>query len=173
MLDACNRFLMKRAHRLVLSSASCALIVSIVLQAAPAPQDAPAGQPVALPDTPNTPLFVRMCSDCHDAGRVVARRRTVAEWEDTLRKMIEEGAEGSEKDFEGVFDFLVTNFGSVFINGARADDLVRVIGISKKDADAILAYRTAKGDFKDFEALKQVPDIDTTKLEAHKDALRF
>jgi competence protein ComEA len=164
---------MKNAFRFALILAPAVLAVSMALQAAPAASVTVPEQAAALPDTPATPLFVRMCSDCHQTQLVLSRRRTVIEWEDTVRQMIAEGAEGTDKEFEVVLEFLFTNFGTVVVNGARADDMVKVLGISKKDADAIVAFRTAKGDFANVEALKQVPEIDIARIEQRKDALRF
>jgi competence protein ComEA len=149
------------------------LIVVTVLQAVPAAEPAQAGQAAGLPDTPATPLFVRVCGDCHDVQRVISRRRTRAEWLDTIRQMIEDGAEASEEEFDVVLEFLLSNSGAVAINTAKAEDLVTVLGIGKKDADAIVSYRAAKGPFADFAAVRAVPEIDISKLEQRKDSLRF
>ena len=46
-------------------------------------------------------------------------------------------------------------------------------GLSSKDADAVVAYRKANGNFQDFDAVKKVPDIDVKTLEEHKDAVAF
>ena len=64
------------------------------------------------------------------------------EWEDTINKMIERGATGSGKEFETVFEYLLANYGKIYINDAGADDIVKIVGLSRKDADAIVAYRT-------------------------------
>ncbi len=124
-------------------------------------------------DDPDVPLFTQTCGRCHDAARIVATRRTKAEWQDIVTKMIEKGAEGSGADFETVFGFLLRNYGEVFINTATPDEITVVVGLSKKDTDAILAFRSAHGAFADFEALKKVPDIDVKKLETRKDAVAF
>lgn len=124
-------------------------------------------------DEAGAALFVKMCSECHDSKRIVSQRRTSADWEDTLRKMIEEGAEGTEKDFEAVFGYLVRNYGKVFINSAKAAEIKSVLGLTTAEADAVVAYRTANGAFTDIEAVKKVPSIDVKKVDEHKEALAF
>jgi competence protein ComEA len=92
---------------------------------------------------------------------------------DTIRQMIEDGAEASDEEFDVILEYLVSNYGAVAINGARAEDLVRVLGMARKDAEAIVAYRTANGRFANIEAIKKVPEVDISLLEQRKDSLRF
>ena len=70
-------------------------------------------------------------------------RRTGAEWEEVLTKMIEKGATGTEKEFETVYGYLLRNFGKLNINAARPDEIAMVLGLSEKEAQAIVAYRKA------------------------------
>ena len=58
-------------------------------------------------------------------------------------------------------------------NVAEAEDLAIVVGVSKKDAEAIVRYRQAQGDFPDFDALAKVPEIDVEKLSKGRDAITF
>ena len=118
-------------------------------------------------------LFARMCSDCHDSKRIVAKRRTSSEWETTLKAMIDEGAVGTAKDFEAVFNYLVHTYGKVFINTAPSAEIRAVLGISSAEADAVVAYRKANGAFADIEAVKKVPGIDVKKVDDLTDALAF
>ena len=138
-----------------------------------AQQSAPKEVPAKPPDDPDTGLFQTMCHDCHDIGQVLARRRTMAEWEDVITKMIEKGLKSDGKDLETVFAYLSRNYGTVYINRAPAEELVAVLTIPRKDADAIVAYRKSAGSFADFDALKRVPGIDVKSLEQKKDAIAF
>jgi len=168
---------MKHAPSLAVGFAACALLTSTFVVAA-----TPAAPPVTAPvqrltgpaaDDPVARLFVYTCNECHDAGRITAMRRTKTDWEEVINKMIENGANGTPKDFETIYDFLLRFFGKVYINSATADDLKTIVGLTQKDADAIVAYRKANGNFTDFDALKKVPDVDVQKLEDHKDAVAF
>ena len=156
-----------------LVTAAGALLASTLIAATPpSPSHAqdPAGK---VAEDPGAALMTRMCSDCHEASRVIAIRRTRPDWEDVLNKMIEKGATGSEKEFEGVFNYLVRAYGKVFINAAKADEIAAVLSLSPKDAQAIVEFRTANGKFADFDAIKKVPGIDVKKLDEHKDAVAF
>jgi competence ComEA-like helix-hairpin-helix protein len=149
------------------------LVLAVVIRIAPAGETAQVAEAAGLPDTPQTALFVRVCGDCHDVQRTTSRRRVRAEWLDTIRQMIEDGAEASDEEYDVILEFLVSNFGAVAINSAKADDLVKVLGISRKDADAIVAFRTVSGNFANIDAIKNVPDIDFAKIEQNKASLRF
>ena len=153
--------------------AACALIASTLMAAAPSSQAAAQQQAGSPADDPDAELFSQMCSRCHDGARITAMRRTKSEWEQVLTKMITMGATGSEDDFQTVFGYLRRHHGKVYINTAAPDEITTSLGLSTKDADAIIAYRKANGSFQDFEAVKKVPDLDVKTLEEHKDAVAF
>ena len=163
---------MRTALASSIGAAICALLalpptVSAVREtSASQQQGAPADDPAAE-------VFVQLCNRCHDAARITALRRTRTEWEEVLNKMIERGAQGSEEDFNTVFGYLRRHYGKVYINSATADDITTSLGLSGKDAEAILAYRKSNGSFADFEAVTKVPNIDVKTLEEHKDAVAF
>jgi competence protein ComEA len=136
-------------------------------------QAPPSSQSPGKPDDPAAGLFMRLCTECHDTGLVTSTRRTRTDWEDQIGKMIEKGAKGTDKEFEAVIGYLLRNFGKVYINNAKADEIVAVLTLSQKDADAIVADRVAHGKFVDFDGLKRVPGIDMKKLEARRDAVGF
>jgi len=148
------------------------LLLSTLVVATPSPQQTQKESPKAVED-PDTPLFMRLCNDCHDTNQIVSRRRTRAEWEDIITKMVEQGLDGSAKDLETVFAYLNRNYGKVFINRASADEIVAVLTVTQKDADAIVAFRKSSGSFADFDAVRKVPGIDLKKLEDRKDAIAF
>jgi len=142
----------------------CGIASAVSVYAAP-PRALPAGQ---------VPKDVRLGApkDLNGYFPLVVPK-TKAEWEDVLTKMIEKGATGSEKELEAVFDYLVRSYGKVFINTAKADEIAAVLSLSPKDAEAIVAFRTANGKFADFDAVRKVPNIDVKKLDEHKDAVAF
>ena len=168
---------MKNVPRFVLSIGAFVWLVSILVTAAPsgqaASEQAQTGQqaqagsqePPASPEDPRAGLLAQMCFKCHDATRILAMRRTRMEWEDTINKMIERGATGSGKEFETVFEYLLGNYGKIYINDADADEIVKILGLTRKDADAIVAYRTTNGAFADADAVRKVPGIDLKALD--------
>jgi competence protein ComEA len=118
-------------------------------------------------------LYLRLCSTCHDSARVLANRRTRTQWEEVIQKMVERGAQGTEDELGVVQEYLLRVSGKVNVNRAVAQDIALVLGMTEKDADAIVAYRKANGDFADFDALCKVPGIDIEKLKQGRDAVSF
>jgi competence ComEA-like helix-hairpin-helix protein len=125
------------------------------------PEDAAAG------------AFMRVCSSCHDAQRVLAARRTRTQWEEVIGKMIDRGAIGTDEDFMAAEEYLLRVSGRVNVNRATPADIAKVLGIPEKQAQAIVDHRKANGDFADFDALCKVPGIDVEKLKTLQDAISF
>ena len=164
---------MKRVLPPLLTAAAFAWFVSVLTAAAPVQQPA-AQQPAASAETdPAHELFMATCNRCHDAARITALRRTKTEWEEVINKMIERGATGSEEEFMTVFGFLRRHYGKVYINSATSEEITTTLGLSNKDAEAVVTFRKANGNFQDFDAVKKVPDIDVKTLEGHKEAVAF
>jgi competence ComEA-like helix-hairpin-helix protein len=138
--------------------------------AAPAP-DQPAAQSAA--DAKGAATFARVCSTCHDGARILSTRRSKTQWTEVIEKMLERGAQVSDEDFEEVMGYLLRNYGRINVNRAAAEDLVIVVGVSEKDAEAIVKHRTSQGDFADFDAIVKVPGIDVEKLTKGRDAISF
>jgi competence ComEA-like helix-hairpin-helix protein len=125
------------------------------------------------PDDHPATAFKRVCSSCHDAERILATRRTRTQWEEVIEKMIDRGAEGTEDDFLAAEQYLLRVSGRVNVNRALSNDIVAVLGLTQKDADAITEYRKANGEFKDFDDLCKVPGINLEKLKEGRDAVSF
>src|SRR5829696_4640953 len=159
---------MKLAPSALISPAAGALVLSTLLAAVPAgqaPAQSTAQQPAtSAADDPATELFIQTCNRCHDAARITAVRRTKTEWEEVINKMIERGAQGSEEDFMTVFGYLRRYYGKVYINSANSEEITTTLGLSGRDAEAVVAFRKANGNFPDFDAVKKVPDIDVKTL---------
>jgi competence ComEA-like helix-hairpin-helix protein len=154
-------------------TATAILFASTLMTASPIGQST-AQQPATSADTdPAHELFIQTCNRCHDAARITALRRTKTEWEEVITKMIERGATGSEEDFLTVFGYLRRHYGKVYINSASSEEMTTTLGLSDKDAEAVVAFRKANGNFQDLDAVKKVPDIDVKAIDEHKDAIAF
>ena len=156
----------------IYAAAAATLLLSTFVAATPSQQIA-SKESLRVAQDPDTGLFTKLCNDCHDAHQVVSRRRTRADWDEVITKMIEKGLAGSEADLDTVFGYLNRNYGKVYINRAPADEIVAVLTLSPQEADAIVAYRKTTGSFADFEAIRKVPGIDLKKLEEKKDAIAY
>lgn len=115
----------------------------------------------------------RFCVECHSYEDMTATRRTAREWSDTVVSMAARGANATAEQLGVITRYLTRYHGVVRVNTAPAEELSAVLGLSPKDATAIVDYRRAHGKFPNVEALLKVPGIDTSKIEAQPDALRF
>ena len=87
--------------------------------------------------------------------------------------MIEKGATGTDQDFDLVLQYLLGHYGMVNINQASPEDIALIVGLSAKEAEAIVTYRRENGNFRNYEALTKVPGVDVAKLEGHKADMLF
>lgn len=122
---------------------------------------------------PGEETTVKICTECHEFDQVVAVRRTPLEWKDMVRTMATKGATGSPDELALVRQYLTRYCGEVAVNTAPAADLSAVLGLSSKDAEAVVAYRNEHGKFANLEALAKVPGLDKSKLGEQAEALRF
>ena len=128
------------------------------------------------PDSPGKDVTLQLCGNCHDANVIREHRQSRDEWVATIQKMMAVGAEGTAEQFTAVLEYLARNFAplaTINVNQAPAAELGTGLGLSEKEAAAIVKYRTDKGAFKTVEDLKKVPDLDFKKVEAQKDRIVF
>ena len=125
-------------------------------------------QSAAVPEA-----FTRVCGRCHTSDRVVEGRRSRSQWDEVLERMVAKGATGSDDDFGIVIEYLVSEYGRVTINSAPAEEMAQVLHLEAKEADAIVGYRKAHGQFADFDALIAVPGAPVEALRKRRDAIVF
>lgn len=131
-----------------------------------------------LPEGPGKAETEKICTQCHDLARSISLHQDRAGWQNTMDKMVTLGAQGSEKDFKAVVDYLAAHYpadevAKINVNTCRAIDLESGLTLRRSQALAIIEYRTKNGPFKSIEDLKKVPGIDAAKIEAKKDRLTF
>lgn len=119
-------------------------------------------------------LFERICTKCHGLAATVRQRNNRDRWTAVIDDMISRGAEGTDAEFEKIFDYLVKNFGPrTKVNAATAEELAAGLAIPRSAADAIVEYRQKNGTFKTLEDLKKVSSLDAADLDSKKDRLDF
>lgn len=148
-----------------------ALVVVALLASAPRA----AGQD-SFPDGPGKDITVRVCGTCHPSARGAAVRLTRGGWQNVIAKMVSLGAKGTDEELAAVLDYLSANFKGdapkpVNMNTAPAIDLESVAGLLRKEAAALIAYRTKHGPCKALEDLKKIPGVDFRKIERRRDRL--
>ena len=115
----------------------------------------------------------RICVECHELDTVTQSRRTAREWKDDVDAMVRRGAAGSDDEIATIKKYLTRYYGLVRVNAAPAEELSAVLGLSAKDAAAIVEYRKTNGNFADLASLKKVEGIDRAKLDEQPDAISF
>jgi quinoprotein glucose dehydrogenase len=68
-------------------------------------------QAATLPDGPGKAETTRVCGKCHTLDLATSLRQGEPGWSDTISKMVNLGAEGSDAEFTEVLNYLVKNFG--------------------------------------------------------------
>jgi competence ComEA-like helix-hairpin-helix protein len=132
-----------------------------------------------LPDGAGKETMIAICGNCHGVDVITGYHLDKQGWTDMISKMIDQGAQGSEQQFNSILAYLIKNFGtgpvaaSINVNKADAKDLEKQLEITTKEAAAIVKYRGEKGSFKALTDLKSVPDLDYKKIEAKKDRIVF
>jgi competence protein ComEA len=130
-----------------------------------------------VPDGPGKATMERVCGSCHGAEIVLGKKLTRDGWSQIVMTMIQRGAQGTDDEFADIVDYLTNTVSAdaakINVNKATAKQLQTGLEISDKDADAILHYREANGDFKSVDDLKKVPGVDAAKIEAKKGKLSF
>ena len=76
---------------------SLAFFVTLAVSSA---QEAPKGEAV----------FQKVCSNCHAAQVALATRRTRAQWQETIDKMVGLGAKATDEEFAAVLNYLSTEY---------------------------------------------------------------
>jgi cytochrome c553 len=73
-------------------------------------QTTPQATGQGLPDGPEKPLVIAICSGCHPAEAVLGHLNTPKYWDREIDHMIDRGAKGKPEDFEKIDNYLKRNF---------------------------------------------------------------
>ena len=126
-----------------------------------------------FPEATGKAPLLKVCSNCHSAESVVQSLRTRQEWSDVVDQMARFGAEASDQEFDQILSYLLKYFSPIAINKAAAKDLQAALGFAADAADAIVAYRAEKGDFKTIDDVKKVPGLEAGTVEVIRFRLVF
>ena len=141
-----------------------------------------------LPDGKGKDLVEAMCQRCHGLDSVTQKRRTVEEWQAVIDQMVSNGAPLLPKEADIVTQYLSEHFAptttpsnsskgsdktTIPVNTVTAEELQSALGLSEKEAVAIVDYREKHGSFTAWEDLKKVPNLDVKKIEPLKDRLSY
>jgi competence protein ComEA len=133
----------------------------------------PAAQAQDLPEGKGKDVVEEVCGACHGADLVASRRATKQGWSYIVDDMVSRGATATNDQIAAINDYLSKNFGQVNVNKAPSAEIASVLEITPDQADAIVKYRTANGDFKTIDDLKKAPGLETAKLDTKKDRVVY
>jgi competence protein ComEA len=106
-----------------------------------------------------------VCGRCHDLQIVRDTARSYDEWHDTVQKMIDRGANGSDEQFEDIMDYLHRTMTTIDVNTADAPELELVLNMPESAAQGIIARRSVRK-FSDLKDLKSVPGVDASTVDS-------
>jgi competence ComEA-like helix-hairpin-helix protein len=118
-------------------------------------------------------VFEKVCGSCHKPETALSARRSREQWQETVDAMAAKGLKGTDEELTVVLDYLVGQYGRVNVNRATAGEISEILGLSAKEAEAIVKYRKDNGRFEDFDMLGKVAGVDLTKLEKNREAISF
>jgi competence protein ComEA len=126
-----------------------------------------------LPDAPGKKTLEKVCFKCHGPENVLKKRHTKEQWDKVIDTMTENGAKGTDAEFEEVLNYLSHYFAQINVNKASAVEIQNVVDLSADEAAAIVKYREANSEFKSVDDIGKVPGLDAKKIADRKDRILF
>jgi mono/diheme cytochrome c family protein len=106
-----------------------------------------------------------VCARCHNLQMVTSTPRSYDAWHDTVQKMVDHGAKGTDDQLDDIMDYLHRTVTTIDVNSADADELEIVLNVSETTAEAIVARRkTIK--FTGPADLKSIPGVDGSTVDS-------
>ena len=102
-----------------------------------------------------------VCGKCHNLQMVMDTRKSYDAWHDTVQKMVNLGAKGTDDQFDDIMDYLHRTMTTIDVNSADPDELEIVLNVSETAAQAIVARRRTKR-FTGLADLKSIPGVDAS-----------
>lgn len=113
-----------------------------------------------------------VCGKCHNLQIVTDTPRSLDDWRDTMQKMVDRGASGTDAEYDDILDYLYRTATVIDVNAANADELATVLNASDATVKLIIARRSIKK-FADLADLETIPGLDTAALGSKSKLLYF
>jgi len=113
-----------------------------------------------------------VCGKCHNLQIVMNTPRSLEDWRDTMQKMVDRGASGTDDQYDDILDYLHRTMTTIDVNSAGADELATVLNAPDAAVKLIIARRARKK-FAGLTDLKTIPGIDAAALEAKSKMIYF
>jgi competence protein ComEA len=106
-----------------------------------------------------------VCARCHNLQIVMDTPMSYDAWHDTVQKMVDQGANGTDQQFDDVMDYLHRTMTTINVNTADVDELQIVLNVPETTAQAIISRRSTQK-FASLADLKSVPGVDASTVDA-------
>ena len=140
---------------------------------------APLAGATDLPAGPGRDLLLRTCTGCHMPDSFASYHFTKDEYRAIVYRMADRGAQATGPEFDQIADYLAKHFpkvddpSKVNINKATAKEIETRLGLTAKEAEAIVSYHERHGDFHAIGDLYVIYGVDGAKIQAAKDKISF
>ncbi|HUD23831.1 MAG TPA: helix-hairpin-helix domain-containing protein [Acidobacteriaceae bacterium] len=124
-----------------------------------------AGAPQTSSQAREAQSVIKVCATCHDMQIVMDTPRSYDAWHDSVQKMVDLGAKGTDQQYDDIMDFLHRTMTTIDVNSADPDELEIVLSVSETTAQAIVARRRTKK-FTGLADLKSIPGVDATTVDS-------
>jgi hypothetical protein len=85
-----------------------------------------------------------VCGHCHNLELVLNTPKSYDAWHDTVQKMIDHGAKGTDDQLDDVMDYLHRTITTIDVNSADVDELEIVFNVPETTAQAIVNRRKTR-----------------------------
>jgi competence protein ComEA len=113
-----------------------------------------------------------VCGKCHNLQIVMNTPRSLDDWRDTMQKMVDRGASGTDDQYDDILDYLHRTMTTINVNSADADELATVLQAPDAAVKLMIARRASKK-FVDLADLKTIPGTDAAALDAKSKMIYF
>jgi competence protein ComEA len=113
-----------------------------------------------------------VCGKCHNLQLVTSTPRSLDAWRDTMQKMVDHGARGTDDQFDDILDFLNRTVTTIDVNSADADQLATVLDVSEATAQRIIDRRRTRK-LANVGDLKGIPGVDAAAVDSKSKLLYF
>jgi len=147
-----------------LAPVGAALLLPVLFAAARA-VDAPQSTDQSSDLAREEQSLTAVCAHCHNLQMVTSTPRSYDAWHDTVQKMVDHGAKGTDDQLDDIMDYLHRTLTTIDVNSADVDELEIVLNVSETTAEAIVARRKTRK-FTGLADLKSIPGVDASTVDS-------
>lgn len=131
-----------------------------------------------LPEGAGKDVIAKHCSGCHQGTALARYQKPRDEWDAIVTRMGQRTA-ATREELNTLVDYLAANFPKVDdptkvnMNKAGGKEIVDRLGLTAKEAEAIVAYRERRGNFRAWGDLLVIYGVDGGKIEALQEKMSF